>query len=413
MRSTAAVLVAGALTCDLIGCGATGGVASQPDFVEGSTEAEDDEGGPQLPTELPTAVPWQHAGQLTVDDFGEAGWISVPFPADQRYVAVRTISLDADDEASTRACHRVVEARLGSGADLLPAEGEDLLPQHQRLPSGPGGGVFVLSSTGQPLVEADVLELRVALEDCALGISASRARFPGMPRTLRVDAAWESHTDETTASVGVRILRAEDGGWGTVADDPVLAGAWEVAVERFADAGIELRLEAEALGPVTGNLRYGADMLAFDPLLAEVRRSLQGSPDDARFVPLALVRCLEADDPTTGTRVRPMGQSTRIAGSLADPATPSLVVVSAGDCDGSPDAAPTLDAERHGLVLAHEIAHYLGLWHVDHEGDHLLAADDEQLMRSSIALAVEPDDAWLSAAQAEVLHRHPDVVLAP
>ncbi len=398
--------------CMWMGCGDAEALPQLTAFVE---DAAPEDEAPVEPRTLAPAVPWQPVGTLEVDDFGEAGWVSVPFPAGQRHVSVRTLALDADPEATSRACHRVVEARLASGAVLLPAAGEERLASHQRSEPGPGGLVMVLSTTTAPLHEADTLELRIALEDCALAIPASRARFPAMPHTLRVDAAWEAEpaTPETPATVAVRMLRAEDSGWGDTSEDPALAEAWAVAADRFADAGLELVLEDEVTVPATGAVRYGADMLAFASLDAEARTRLQTEPDDARFVPVVLVRCLEADDPASGTRSRPAGQTTRIPGSFADPRTPSLVVISAGDCNLGESAAPTLDPERYGLVLAHELAHYLGLFHADFDGDHLPAADDEQLMRSTIAVGVDPEEAWLSTAQAEVLRRHPDVVLGP
>lgn len=403
------------------GCGGVGAEPGEADPMDDTAPeldvpSEDDE--VELPTELPAPVPWQAVGELSVDDFGRAGgeegWISVPFPAGQRYVAVRTLPVDADPEAEARTCHRVLEARLRSGASLLPEPDAALLDEHQRFEPGPGAGVFVLSTAEAPLDRADTLELRVGLYDCELKIPASRARFPGMPHALTVDAAWEPAPTDTLpdATLAVRLARAEDSGWGTLADDPALAEAFAVAAERFADVGVELVVEAEATFPATGTLRYGADMLGLDALDAEVRARLQGSADDARFVPVVLVRCLEFDDPVAGSRLRPMGQASRIPGSMADARTPSLVVLAAGDCGDGSDPTPSLEPERHGLVLAHELGHYLGLLHADEpSGAHVAGDVGQRLMDSTIALEVDADEGWFSQAQALVLRRHPDVVI--
>ncbi|MCH9680524.1 MAG: hypothetical protein K0V04_03740 [Deltaproteobacteria bacterium] len=380
---------------------------------QGESGPDDPEPEVVLPTDIPPPVTWREVGTLTVDDFGAAGTIAVPFPAGQRYVAVRSVPLDATTGDAV-ACHRVMRAQWSSGEIVVPEQGTAPSDGHQHLVPGPGAGVFVMSTNVEPLHEADTLELELGLFDCGLAIPASRARFPGMPRTVRVDVASEPEPTESspTATVAVRLARAADSGWGPMAEDPALWDAWAVAVERFADIGIELRLEAELELPDAGVTEYGADMIGLASLQQHVHAQLQADPTDARFVPVALVRCLDYEDPTATSRSRPVGQATRIPGSLADAATPSLVVLAGGDCQAGPDATLIHDPARYGVVLAHEIGHYLGLFHVDTAlGSHLPAAGDERLMASTIAQAIDPERAWFSPAQATVLLRHPDVVI--
>ncbi len=369
----------------------------------------------ELPTDLPPPVPWSTVGELEVDDQGEAGWVEVPLAAGQRYFAVRSIPVDGRPSDGSRPCHRVLEARWSSGSMLMPADGQGLQPEHQRFVPGPGGGVFVMSTNEAPLSQADTLELHLGLYDCGLEIPASRARFPGMPHRIRIETASEaeSHSNAPTATVAVRLARAEDSGWGSMDQDPMLAQAWAVAVERFADIGIELSLEAETTVPMTDIVEYEADMVAFGSLQQQVHERLQHDQSDARFVPVALVRCLDYTNPTGTGRSRPLGQATRVPGSIAERTTPSLVVVASGDCDRGSDAQPSQAAERYGVVLAHEIGHYLGLFHSDTElGRHLPTTMEQALMDSAIATRIDPDQAWFSGAQAAVMRRHPDVVIS-
>lgn len=398
-------IVSAGLALALLGCGAGDTREAYPE-----SPLDGDEVGVD-PEDLPPPASWRAIGTMDVDDFGHAGWISIPYPADQRHIALRIAPSDGDPDAATRPCYQVKEAELASGTVLVP-NSPALSPRHQRLLPGPGAGFFVLSTTVDALDTADTLGLRVELVDCAIGVPASRSRFAGMPSQLRVEITSEDEAfDDDRVIVPVRILRAEDSGWGPLGEDPVITQAWAVAVERFAAAGFRLVLQAEETIPELDTLLYEADMLDLSEVDTAVRDTLMTDADDTRFVPVILAACLEYDDPVEGTRARPQGQVSRLPGSLADPSTPSLVMLSAGHCK-STEAEATLDPELYGVVLAHEIGHYLGVLHTDIGGDHLSSGPHEQLMNSAIAKNIAFEDAWFSEAQAWVMRRHPDVVLS-
>jgi hypothetical protein len=407
----------GMIVLALLGLSACGSQVDDPSMI--ATGESESTGGnehecaepPQLPETVPAPIPWQPLGELTIDDQGQSTALTVPVLAGQRYLSLRTIPLDGTPADNALVCHDLLEARLGDGTSLIPEGDAELLDEHQRSYPGPGAGVFVLSSALAPLAGPDELELRIQFRDCALGVAASRLRFPDMATRVRVDVAQEDIPQSTGAQLPVRMLVADDSGWGSLADDPALAQLWATAVERFADVGVTLSLEAEARIPAVGELRYQGDMLPLHALHEQALACLRRDADDERFIPVVLVPCLRFEDPIQMTLSVHLGQTSHIPGAFDEATTPSLVVLAAGACNDGAPPAPSQTPERHGLVLAHELGHYLGLHHVDQPlGQHLVGEADEQLMHSTIATAGDPATAWFSAAQAEVLRRHPDVV---
>lgn len=404
----------------LLGCGGAPASAVETGSTTGDTETETgDELGCEDPPTLPDPemdpVPWSTVGEVEIADDGASTSVSVSVPADARYLAIRSVALDGDEADNQRLCHDLLEARLvDADRPLFPADGEPLADTDQRRVPGPGAGVFVFSNTADPLLAAgvsDTLELRLQMRHCGAGSKASRAFFPGMATRVRIDVASEPGWDAapspaTPARLAVRMLIAEDSGWGPTSVDAELEAAWSVAVERFAGAAIELELEAEATFAPTGVLDYDATMQTLRSLDADALACLSDGPDDPRFVPVVLVACLRPADLGVSSV---LGQTTRIPGSFGDATSPSLVVLASGSCNLDRDApAPSRDPERHGLILAHELGHYLGLHHIDSElGQHLASGPDAALMDSGIVQSIDPQAAWFSAAEAEVLLRHP------
>lgn len=387
-----------------------------PDPPASSESESESESGDSLacadPSMLPAPIAWQTLGEITIDDQGSSSEIELQVPAGARQLALRTVPLDGALEDNARVCHDLLEARLGDGSSLIPAQAGAWLDEHQRSLPGPFAGVFVLSSAALPLAGPDTLTVRIRVSDCVLGIDASRARFPDMATRVRVDVATEpTVTDDAPARLGVRLLIAQDSGWGLMANDPALAQLWATAVERFAAIDVALELQSETMLPAVGELRYEADMFELRALHEQALACSSSGDADERFVPVVLVPCLRFEDPIAMTIANSLGQTTRIPGSLAAETSPSLVVLATGSCNDAQPPSPSLSAEHHGLILAHELGHYLGLHHVDAPiGEHLAGGPTEQLMRSTIGQSVDADAAWFSPAQADVLRRHVDVV---
>lgn len=401
------------------------------DASDTETSAGDDEVGEtggalgcEMPVELPEGavdpvdpVPWQLAGEVALADDGSTATLAIEIPANQRYLAIRTSPVDGDEADNAQLCHDLLEAHLiAADRSLIPAEDAPLTDTDQRRFAGPGAGVFAFSNTLDPLLAPgtqDTLELRLQMRNCIAGTEASRAFFPDMATQLRVEVASEPQWSEAPkpdapARLAARMLVAEDSGWGLSADDPAMAEAWAVAVERFAAANIELSLEAEGTTGAVGTLSYDATMLALRELHGEALACLRGAEDDERFVPVVAVPCVYLETPGSSSQL--FGHNPHVPGVFDETTNPSLVVLAAGACldDGSPEPVKTPTA--HGLILAHEIGHYLGLHHSDVSlGEHLASGPEATLMRSDISIASDPSSAYFSTPQAEVMLRHPDL----
>jgi hypothetical protein len=259
------------------------------------------------------------------------------------------------------------------------------------------------------------------MRDCALGIRATESLGVDLPGEVRVAIAdAPAVLSEAQGTLRVRIAIAPGGGLdgAELAESPTWAAAWQTAVAAFGGAGVRLELERSyaLAGTSASTLRYGpAGRDAMDALGAEAIAALSDGPADTRFVPVVLVPCLEWVDPVSGSARPAAGQTTGIPGMVVPGATASGVFLATGACPdalGEPSPPPWSDGPHLGVILAHELGHYLGLYHSDMpSGRHRALGAAWGLMVSTV-LALSPDEATLTAAQVDVVRRHPDVVFA-
>ena len=362
---------------------------------------------------IPEVLWVEHERHLIGDD-GRSDEIEVSYPANQRYIALRITPNDVPPAAAAALCYDLSPVSLASGESLVAAPDADCPECTEQLSPGSGSGVFVFSTTAIGLDAANTLRFQVTLTDCDLGIRASRARFPDMPASVRVDVAWEAHPADDTAraTLGVRVAINADSlfaGVESLEEDPRFAATWRVAQERFDAVGIDLVFESSANLTQGGEVVFGpGDSDAPNALQTELLALLTRGEDDTRFVPVVMTPCLEWRQ--QGNVERPIAYTTRIPGALSAEVSPSLILISDRGCLDPDLSVETWDSDRAGLVLAHELGHYLGLYHSDEaSGAHLLVGAEEQLMGRWIAVNVDEAQAWFSAEQAAVMRRHPDV----
>jgi len=309
-------------------------------------------------------------------------------------------------------------AWLKSGEQLVGGPGEQQSQTHvctkcsQRVFSGHGVGTFVFPNDGKPLVGPDTLVFRVQFRDCMFGIPATSTLLPGLPKYVRVYASQGADLSAAgwRLDVGVAVLS------GVAVDDSYLGTAIGTAANLFAKAGVDLHMVGvvELSGVGEGPVSFGdGEHGVLDQLHVEALQELSRVAHSP-FVPIIIVPCLQESDPVTGASDSIAGVSPRIPGLGHDYPYASAVFVAASAGCGSVPLGGTEEesaaAERLGLIIAHELGHYLGLYHSDAESSsHRPPGGHSNVMNSNV-ISLDPEQASWSDSQCDVLGRHPEVM---
>jgi hypothetical protein len=318
-----------------------------------------------------SAVSWGAVGAVEFGQDGRSTPVALPSPAGCRARVLRISDLPgaAPRGFSAELPWGQVEGGAGYGLFLVPA------------------GITAVSFSlmdpvfGGPLLDASLLDAPASLE-----LACSPSIPPGAPLRLELRVAVP-------------------GGRATA---PLLGQAWWASAvgearRQLAAAGVELVVTAVAHLPercheetVTGpGAPAGAEAL--------LQRSAEVLGDDAArpIVPVTLVRKLRWVAPGGQSSASLAALSTRIPGGFS-PGPASGVLLATEDDDR------TLTAPEQGrwlgMILAHELGHYLGLQHDDPL--HTPPGASSTLMSARIA-QLEPDEVSFSDEQRQALRMHP------
>lgn len=273
----------------------------------------------------------------------------------------------------------------------------------QRVGAGAGYGFFGLPSGAEPPIALGEVHLRVALRDCLLltPLDASAAR----PGELRVDyAAWRAPASEQELRLRLRVVNASRH---ALADDPqLLERALVLVREIWAPAAIELSFaDVIEIDPEPGPLRYSAEDRR--SLVALGARAQEASAAEADWPLLVIAPCLQRDDVLTGGKTEPRALSSHGLGGYAVHGETDAMFVAGERCGGLTPAPEFFEEGTLAAIIAHELGHYLGLYHVaesDGRQDRLVDTSPEQpnLMRAVPSAAATE----LSRSQIEIARRH-------
>jgi Metallo-peptidase family M12B Reprolysin-like len=359
----------------------------------------------------PQRATWSTVGEIALDEKGLGGLVDVALGTGARGVALRVSEPDGK-----AACVQLDEVRDSSGGAWItpPASLEDYGPYCRSCPErvsvGVGAGLYVLPSGEPPPPMASRLQVRVAARECSTFLPVR----PGeQPERLRLEALDLPEVDETREGVVLLEVAITSGSVFHEDDEPLPAGL----AEALDEVNTLLRPGRLSVKPVRVRRVAGEDPLDFERGNHTALERLFGTlhacdeegiaPDDS-WVPLVFAGCLRLTDPVLEKTSEPEGFVPRIPDGLAAPGRAHGVFIRGRGCrDSSPRTS--WQAGYLSRLIAHELGHYLGLYHsVEEDGttDLLDDTDANNLMSFRPSTTSSPS---FSASQLRIMRRHPAV----
>ena len=346
------------------------------------------------PVETPRPA-WIELGGVPLDSNGKTPELRVPWPVDGQGLLLDVSSPNglcfALDELSDDTGHRFI-GPAESGAYCMACE--------QRVSVAAGAGLFVLPSGGAAFSPIGALRFRLGLRDCT-----TLTQSPLVPggQTLSVRARGTLRAP-LRGTVALRLVVTPASAFHSAASDTALQAVLDALNAELAPAQLSARLAQLTRLPAGAPSDAGfsvADTSALQRLLQTASPSPAGNT-----IPVVLAGCLRLAEPVLGRTTEPQGYTPRVPGG----AGPADGVFIQGSLCGTPGPVRVeWSASALARVLAHELGHYLGLYHTveaDGSSDALADTDATNLM---FYRPGQSGATGLSALQGAVMRAHPAV----
>lgn len=364
---------------------------------------------PQAGRILPNVIAFE---SLQVTAVGSsAGPVSLQLGRDAELVTIRVSATTALDP---RVAFTLEDVRVAGGDVWVEPPGtadfgEFCVRCRERISTGVGYGLFDLPSTAQSLVPIEELSFGIALRDATTWLPLP-ADVPSPP-TLRVE--WLGRAappDGEPLRLRWAVALASAAGFSQGADDPLLIDALSVVQSIWDPAGIHLERGAIVTLDAADVVRVAPDdRAALNDLSLRARAALP-QPSAAAAALLVLTPCLLDEDPLDHAPSQAQGKTMHLPGGFGVGQEADGMFVAVESCHGS-QRAPAYAANESaalGVIMAHELGHFLGLYHVRELGgaEDLLpdtSAQEPNLMQArpaSEAVTLTPD-------QIRIARRHP------
>jgi hypothetical protein len=279
----------------------------------------------------------------------------------------------------------------------------------QRVSVATGTGLYVLPSSEPLPAPASRLQLRIAARDCTTFLKSGGGSLAPL-RLETLAGAAVADTRQGVVYLEVAITAGSALYESSETFPTTLSAAIEQANALFAPGG--LSVQAVRVRRIAGEdpiIVERGDHSALDRVGAMLHDcEADGRAPDDSFVPVVLAGCLQVRDPLLMQRTEVDGLVPHIPdGFPAEGRAHGVFLKGRGCSSGSPSVP--IEPQVLGKLLAHELGHYLGLYHsVEADGatDAIADTSAANIMNYRPLQVSAPE---FTAGQFRVMRRHPAI----